>query len=475
MMLKICFHKTLLLFSVVFLMAGVNSSHAQYISEVIEYKPAPGQLINESPWGTPSAAGSIVGVTNGHLTLGAWGGYVIFRFENPVENDPDNPYGIDFTIFGNPMPDWTEPGIVWVMKDENQNGLADDTWYQLAGSDYYFSNTVHQYEVTYTNPQGDEAANVPWNDNLGNSGYVYANDAHDQPYYPMADSFPEIDQEAYGFIASRIFPVVDSSGSMVKIYQRGFGYADNQFRGQAPYDIPDNPYTEPLENSGGDAFDIDWAVDTAGNYVELDEIDFVKVQTGMLAHGGWLGEISTEITGAVDVTPNPAITGENLAIVIKDLPAVINETALQLEAFAFDGGRLMNNYNIHWEASLAGATVDENNILHLEQSGDIEITATLDGFPDISTTVTANVDLGNGFHTVHKDELIHIYPNPFTDFIKIEAPKGELCIYNASGQIIYRKAICESETINMTEYGGGFFVVRLNTGSEIIVKKLIKK
>ena len=61
---------------------------------------------------------------------------------------------MDFTIFGNPLPDWSEPGVVWVMKDENENGEADDTWYQLAGSDYFFSTTLLDYQVSYANPGG---------------------------------------------------------------------------------------------------------------------------------------------------------------------------------------------------------------------------------------------------------------------------------------------------------------------------------
>ena len=82
-------------------MLSVFVSKAQYISQVMEYRPAPGQLINEVPWGTPTAAHSIVEDITGSLSLGSFGGYVVFRFATPVENDPLNPFGVDFTIFGN--------------------------------------------------------------------------------------------------------------------------------------------------------------------------------------------------------------------------------------------------------------------------------------------------------------------------------------------------------------------------------------
>jgi hypothetical protein len=178
--------------SIVILLSN-NLLKAQYISEVIEYKPAPSQLTNSLPWGVPSSATSIVGTTTGSMSLGAFGGYVIFNFSDPVKHDPNNPFGVDFTIFGNPMSDpanqnkvtWAEQGIVSVMKDENNNGLPDDTWYELAGSDYFFSSTIKNYSVTYTNPNQDVAADVPWVDNQGNSGFILKNDIHTQPYLPI--------------------------------------------------------------------------------------------------------------------------------------------------------------------------------------------------------------------------------------------------------------------------------------------------
>jgi len=121
------FNQLLIVF---FLLPGVSVS--QFVQKIHEYKPAPGQFINKEPFGTHNAAQSIVGTINGGLSLGAFGGYVIFSFEEPVKNHPDNPFGVDFIIFGNPMPTFSEPGIVSVMKDENGNRLPDDTWYELA-------------------------------------------------------------------------------------------------------------------------------------------------------------------------------------------------------------------------------------------------------------------------------------------------------------------------------------------------------
>ena len=87
------------------------------------------------------------------MSLGGFGGYVVVGFDQPVVNDPRNPYGVDFTISGNAFEAaakgyWSEPGAVMVMRDDNGNGLPDDTWYELAGSNYWFMNS--RRVITFT-------------------------------------------------------------------------------------------------------------------------------------------------------------------------------------------------------------------------------------------------------------------------------------------------------------------------------------
>ncbi len=52
-----------------------------------------------------------------------------------------------------------EPGIVEVSFDTNQNGLPDDEWYELAGSEYYKPETVKEYSITYRKPDPDRFRN----------------------------------------------------------------------------------------------------------------------------------------------------------------------------------------------------------------------------------------------------------------------------------------------------------------------------
>lgn len=151
----------------------------EFITKIMEYKPAPGQFINTG-FGTPEYAEKIIGNKTNILSLGAWGGYVIFSFDHTIENRVDQK---DFVVYGNAFKGLSEPGIVQVSFDENGNGLADDTWYELAGSNYFNERTIRDYETTYVNPE--EYANVLWTDNKGSSDNVTVNTYHKQNYFPL--------------------------------------------------------------------------------------------------------------------------------------------------------------------------------------------------------------------------------------------------------------------------------------------------
>ena len=461
-----------------------------YIDKVWEYKPAPGQFINASPLGLPSSAQSIVGSVNGALSLGAFGGYVVFAFEEAVENNPDNPFGIDFTIFGNPTQQWSEPGIVSVMVDSNQNGQPDDTWYELAGSDYPFSSTIRDYVVEYENP-GD-TADVPWTDNQDGSGSILMNDLHKQPYYPEAGLFPEVDPVSYLLTGTRIKDAVDDSNPWMISLRRDFGYADNTIRGylkslelsessklaSAAVALPDNPYTRDVENSGGDAFDIGWAVDSTGNYVDLEKIHFVKVHTGVMADGKWLGEASTEITGAVVVGPDTTVSGVSEMVVVKDLPQVIDTSVFQLEAYAFDMGRWQPDRAISWTSSQPWAAVDQDQVLTVTQSGPLTLTAYLADKPEIERNVTATVDLsqvsGIKYNT---NPEISIFPNPASDMIRIDGfERARVSIYTVSGaRVLVREHYTGGESIRLDDLPEGLYIVRITSGRKSGTAPLIKQ
>ena len=458
---------------------GILSAEAQYISRVMDYHPAPGQYINSAPWGDDGSASSLPGGVNGTLCLGAFGGSVVFSFANPVENHPDNPFGIDFTIFGNPLPDWSEPGVVWVMKDENGNGAADDTWYQLAGSDYYFSTTMHDFQVSYTNPGGTGAQDVSWKDELGNQGIIKANSAHTQSYYPQSGYFPNIPADEYQLTGTLIRGAVDVEHPPVNVsLLRAFGYADNQLRGSEPYTVPDNPYTPEVEHSGGDAFDIDWAVDQDGIEVLLDLIHFVKVQNGVLHQGGWLGEVSTEITGAVDVAPNPGISGNLDRLVIRDLPFELDAVAYELELFLFHRGKPLALPQISWTTSESWAVIDENHQLTLNGTGVLSLTATVVGNPLIQASASTLVvqSVTSDLEDMRAATEPGLYPNPVRDAFRISGVEGKnLTLLDLSGKAIRSVKDYQAESvIDIPALQPGMYLIRIGEGQSVRWLKLLK-
>ena len=364
------------LFLISMLMLFLVKAQGQFASGVSDFLPAPGQYTNADFIGTPGAAKSLVGTNRGLVSLGAFGGSVTIKFESGIKNDPNNPYGVDFTVFGNATSTWSEPGIIQVMKDLNKNGLADDLWYEIAGSDHFWNTTLSNYEVTYQNSGLNSVIDIHWADNQGNSGVIPENSFHLQSYYPQAGFFPQVPTDQYILKGTRLHGQIDLSvPGVVNAYPRAFGYADNLPVISVYEKLPDNPYTQAIEGSGGDAVDISWAVDPEGNHVQLDEIHFIRIYTGMNALAGWLGEISTEITGIRDVEPASA-SGPQSMIVIQALPPKIRVgEILDVRAIQFESGIKMQNSVINWSVSNSEVAVVENGKFRALQNGKVLLRA----------------------------------------------------------------------------------------------------
>lgn len=284
--------------------------YSPYITRVYEYCPAPGQFVNEMPKYEEGdtyadilqkAEESISGTNDVLVSLGGYGGYITFGFDHSVMNVPGEK---DFRIWGNAFYELTnpdsrggsaEPGIVMVSYDENCNGLPDDPWYELAGSEYYKPSTRHAYGITYHRPDParpvesdetgflDDVYYIAWDDTDGTHGYLAKNIYHDQDYFPKWVTGDELS------FTGTLLPqnAIDESGEgrYYVLYSYDWGYVDNH----------------PNDYADLNSFDISWAVDSQGNPVHLPAIDFVRVYTGVNQYCGWLGETSTELCRARDL------------------------------------------------------------------------------------------------------------------------------------------------------------------------------
>ena len=290
-----------------FYRAKSNTSKADW-SKVYEYTPAPGQFINELKTGgfdgtqtTPEAAVAYAEARmraidkNGNpypnwVSLGGFGGYIVVGFDHSIDNSGD----YDLGILGNSFSGSSEPGIVWVMQDENGDGEPNDTWYELAGSETGKAETIQNYSVTYYRPTGPMMP-VQWSDNLGNSGEIdYLTQFHRQEYYyPLW-----IEEDSYTLtgtcLKARNYDASGNGSYWVNV-EYDWGYADN-------FSAIDRLSGEANANADANAnhFKISHAIDFECKPIHLDYIDFVKVQVGVNAKSGWLGEVSTEIFGFYD-------------------------------------------------------------------------------------------------------------------------------------------------------------------------------
>ncbi|TXH20524.1 MAG: cell surface protein [Chitinophagaceae bacterium] len=247
----------------------IPGGESKYVTKLFEYRPAPGQFINKSP-GNITSAESILN-KSGLVTLGAWGGSIILGFDHTVLNNS----GDDILVVGNPFTNFAEPGIVYVMRDDNGNGKPDDTWYELAGVSFDKEGYKRNFSVTYHKP-ALATDNVKWTDSEGNTGYILKNNAHKQGYYP------EWEGDTYTLTGSWLSGNLDKSiPNNIKSFSYAWGYVDN--------------------TSGGDKLDIQNAVDKNGKPIQLKGIDFIKIQTAVMADLGWLGELSTEIRSVEDL------------------------------------------------------------------------------------------------------------------------------------------------------------------------------
>lgn len=264
---------------------GIESRQMQVT--VFEYKPAPGQFINEQlvfdGVATESDARKLaeLRINDGKfVSLGAFGGHIVVGLGESIANSG----GYDFAIAGNQLVTSSEPGIVWVMPDADGNGLPDDVWYELAGSETGEEGTVRGYEVTYFRPAGD-GLDVEWTDNLGVSGTVpYNAEYHSQlSYYPAW-----IADESYTLsgtlLESRSVKDEETGQWTNGMYE--WGYADNWGNDRGIGADNKKIY-----------FKISNAIDAVGESIHLAAIDFIKVQTGVNHNAGSLGEVSTEVTG----------------------------------------------------------------------------------------------------------------------------------------------------------------------------------
>ena len=320
--------------------------------DVCGYLPV-GQFARGNGWGALYTDGTNAGTTKKFLSgyvstgvsLGLLGGYVQFDLgeEVYIYDNPKNPNGVDFIVYGNPFNGNPEAGSVMVSEDGK-------IWYNLAGSLHYDSDTTRNvtisyikitadtqtiggktftkgihYSTDYTPTNSTSAYKVnqaigkaSWSsfvtgtawwpeypDTSENYGNVW-NDGHicdPSDSYSTGDVFWNRNGAAEVITYCGVTQVLDDaqkslSGNNATNYY-AWGYADVRANGSS-YGTAVNPYaTLPAAAAGGDGFDLAWAVDSNGVPVDMSNktIRFIRVYSAVLYNAGIFGETSAEVCG----------------------------------------------------------------------------------------------------------------------------------------------------------------------------------
>ena len=342
-------------------------------------------------------------------SLGNFGGYATFYFEDGLKDDPTNKYGVDFYVDGNAFKDTTtgtglgsmEPGQVWVSEDGS-------TWYALAGSQHY-TNAIWNYTVTYTK----NGAGLHWSDNYGNSDTSVPNRTFQWPrsdIYYLNDLADSDTITLSGILIPSVKGIVGPDDFSTYSSGAKFGYVDVMVNGT------DNPYgyndDYSLKSSG---FDLAWAVDASGNPVNVSgkSFHYVKVVTASNIVAGQANEKSTEVSKVYRATSTGASVGQTPA------PTAITFSGNGINyTLTPEAGKQIYELNLHMKAasiSVSGGaeniyvndqrvasdtaskaieiTKDKTLVRVIVQSGDMEPTIYLLKLScDITDEVAANAD-----------------------------------------------------------------------------------
>ncbi|QHI71384.1 S-layer homology domain-containing protein [Aminipila terrae] len=272
--------------------------------EVVDYKPAVGQFVGM----IKTKKVGRLDIKNGeadfllkpttrfdkYLSLGGFGGYITFKFKEPILNSETNPYGVDFIVYGNGFAyaNSTAPELGNVLVSED-----GESWYTLAGSRHYELMTDWNREATLKDGSKINAVL------LAKKGENNIEDIAPKAVFGYADYHKCSETKD----AETEYTITAKAG---------------------------NPYSKEHVNNIGDCFDLSWAVDQDGKPVKLNSIQYVRVQSAVDIVNKVLGENSVEVgTLARAVTDNEAVgkTSEASSLTIngKDVLALTPVAAIE--------------------------------------------------------------------------------------------------------------------------------------------------
>ena len=292
------------------------------------------------------------------VSLGMAGGYIQFDMgDNRIENNANNKYGIDFIVYGNAFKGNPEAagvqvsndGVNWYTLAGSRHYMSDTKWNQnisyvkiatantTIGGKSFASAGIY-CSTDFVAPSSDNASDVDaavaaatWTGIPQLTGSTYPKTystatpaaAAWWPEYASDENYGNvwnIDDAVNGvsWLRNGTAEVITYTGvtiveddmvvlnegataaptqaEMTDVYQ--WGYADVRTNGSSYGTISNNPYeAAPSTQTGGDGFDLSWAVKADGTPIALSSVRYVRVYSAVLFSAGVFGETSAEVCG----------------------------------------------------------------------------------------------------------------------------------------------------------------------------------
>lgn len=317
-------------------MPAAALAQSPFASAVIDYRPAPGQFVQDPAFndparalGPPVGSGTLDGNDTKAVTLGGFGGSITLAFEQPVRDDPHNPLGLDCIVFGNafwhnndPNRRWAEPATIEISQDVNNNGLPDDPWYLIPGS--YLPHPASTYQSqTWDDDTNDSTFPPALNAWLPHGGTgIWQTWSFRLPADPFESSIILENPNGQSATDEGVLGYADCSPTLILGDLDADNTVDDPDTDPAIfYTTPDNPFTVGIDpgSGGGDAFDIAWAIDPQTNQpANIRSFDFIRITNATNVVIGPFGERSAEICAVADVPPRPLAQDSHAQIAPRD-------------------------------------------------------------------------------------------------------------------------------------------------------------
>jgi hypothetical protein len=200
-----------------------------------------------------------------------------------------------------------------------------------------------------------------------------------------------------------------------------------------------------LSLTASGASNYSWAPGTS----TLQSVSVSPLVTTTYTLSGASGSCTGVSTLVVNVLPIPSVILTSSSNTIVCVKSAISLTASGASTYSWSASALTSSVISVTTSSVAGTYTF--GVIGTATNGCVR-TAT------ISRVVDACVGIEN---ITNNSNSISIYPNPFSNELKITEHNGSIEIYNAIGQLIFKQGVIANEVVNTSEFAKGIYILKL--------------